>query len=346
MKAKPIAVAVALSMGINSVASAQVLTNPQEIVLPSDYPTYSIRAGNEGITTFEVTLDQKAKATACNIVSSSGHSELDAETCRLVLERGRFELAPGQAKSRRAFRYTNRIRWILPKPSEALSPASAPVVQVYQGGRPCALPTACFGDPDAYRLDLAYSSPATTSAQKQMIEYIILQNTTSTRTDWSLAARTYFSWREAVTAKRSEPVLSPAAPVQTTRPYSSLTKNTLCRDMKKARKSGAGSYPAYLAELSNRGLTEQNCAVQWGKILLGVAAVGLVAAAANSSGNTAAQSSSFYGTKPTVDFSYSWDEQASAYEGRQWVCRGEQTGQYAPLWQCANKIKVDTRWPG
>jgi hypothetical protein len=179
-----------------------------------------------------------------------------------------------------------------------------------------------------------------------MIEYTILRNTTSASTDWSSAARTYFSWREAVTSTRSEPALSPAAPMQAARSYSSLTKNTLCREMKKARKAGASTYSAYLSELSNRGLTEQNCAVQWGKILLGVAAVGLVAAAASSGGSSGSQGSSFYGTTPTVDLSYSWDEQPDAYGGRQWVCRGEQTGQYAELSRCAYKIKIDTRWPG
>ena len=51
------------------------------------------------LTTFEVTLDRNAKATACKIIVSSGHSELDDTTCRLVIERGRFELARGQANS-------------------------------------------------------------------------------------------------------------------------------------------------------------------------------------------------------------------------------------------------------
>lgn len=342
-------VTAAVSLVAHSVASAQVLLNPHEIVLTSDYPTNSIRAGDEGVTTFEVTLDRDAKATACKIIASSGHSELDDTTCRLVLERGRFELAPGQTKSRQGSRYTNRIRWVLPSTADAATSAPPLAVQVYQGGRPCALPGACSGNADAYRLDGAYSSSATTSTQKQMMEYLILQNTSSISTDWSSAARQYFSWRQAASTHQSGSTLPPALPNQASRPYSSLTKNNLCREMKKARKTGAASFPAYLMELSNRGLTEQNCAVQWGKILLGVAAVGLVAAAASSGEASGSQTSNLYGTASAKDVSYSWDEQPAPYgsgTGRQWVCRGEQTGRYADLSLCAFKIKVDTRWPG
>lgn len=342
-------VTAAVSLVAHSVASAQVLLNPHEIVSTSDYPTNSIRAGDEGVTTFEVTLDRDAKATACKIIASSGHSELDDTTCRLVLERGRFELAPGQTKSRQGSRYTNRIRWVLPSTADAATSAPPLAVQVYQGGRPCALPRACSGNADAYRLDGAYSSSATTSTQKQMMENLILQNTSSISTDWSSAARQYFSWRQAASTHQSGSTLPPAMPNQASRPYSSLTKNNLCREMKQARKTGAASYPAYLTELSNRGLTEQNCAVQWGKILLGVAAVGLVAAAASNGGASGSQTSNLYGTASAKDVSYSWDEQPAPYgsgTGRQWVCRGEQTGQYADLSLCAFKIKVDTRWPG
>ncbi len=124
------------------------------------------------------------------------------------------------------------------------------------------------------------------------------------------------------------------------RPYELLTKNQLCKDMKKSRKTASPNYSFYLAELSTRGLTEKQCAVQWGKILLAVGAVAVVAAAVSDGGGRS------YGTSRTEDVTFRWDEQPGDYGvGRRWVCRGEQTGQYAETARCAGTIKADTRWP-
>lgn len=130
--------------------------------------------------------------------------------------------------------------------------------------------------------------------------------------------------------------------------YNILSKNQLCRQMKAARKAKSASYSEYLIELSRRGLTEKNCAVQWGKILAGIAVVGLVAAAA-ADGGGGGYSGGGYNSYSTQDYSYSWDEQNASYAGKRsriWVCRGEQTGQYADLYNCNGKLKVDSRWPG
>lgn len=126
------------------------------------------------------------------------------------------------------------------------------------------------------------------------------------------------------------------------RPYGLLTKNQLCRDMKKSRKTASPSYSFYLAELSTRGLTEKQCAVQWGKILLAVGAVAVVAAVVSEGGGGGS-----YGAANTEDVTFRWDEQPEQFgQGRRWVCRGEQTGQYAEISRCAGTLKADYRWPG
>lgn len=123
--------------------------------------------------------------------------------------------------------------------------------------------------------------------------------------------------------------------------YTGLTKNQLCRQMKSARKAKTSQYPVYLGELARRGLTEKNCAVQWGKILAGIAVAGLVvAAAADGGGGGTSNYSAQY------DVNYSWDQQNAPYGGRQWVCRGEETGRYHELWRCSGKVQIDSKWPG
>lgn len=144
-------------------------------------------------------------------------------------------------------------------------------------------------------------------------------------------------------AERQQPQAQAAAPKVIN--YSALTKNQLCRQMKAARKAKTASYSEYLLELSRRGLTEKNCAVQWGKILAGIAIVGVVAAAA-ADGGGGGYSGSGYNSYSPQDYSYSWDDQNDFYTGRRWVCRGEQTGKYADLYKCNGKLKVDSRWPG
>lgn len=190
----------------------------------------------------------------------------------------------------------------------------------YAGGRPCNGSSGCYS-PHANRLDVAYGSTATTYDQRAKMDQIIRQNTSKGITNWDAAAGSYFFWRD--------------------RPFGLLSKNQLCKDMKKSRKVASPSYSIYLAELSTRGLTEKQCAVQWGKILLAVGAVAVVAAVVSddSGGGT-------YGAAGTKDVTFHWDEQPGDFGvGRRWVCRGEQTGQYAETTRCAGTIQSDTRWP-
>jgi hypothetical protein len=193
-------------------------------------------------------------------------------------------------------------------------------IDVYKGGSPCGTRRYC-NTIHATRLQDAYVSSATTEAQRTKMVEIIWENTKGAATDWNAAAGSYFFWRS--------------------RPFGLLSKNQLCKDMKKSRKTASPNYSYYLSELTTRGLTEKQCAVQWGKIFLAVGAVAVVAAAASGGGGGS------YGSAGTEDVTFRWDEQPGDFGvGRRWVCRGEQTGQYAETTRCAGTIKADTRWPG
>jgi hypothetical protein len=360
-----------------SSTAAQTMLNPSGLITSSDYPAGSMSRGEEGIAAYELTL-KNGRPASCKIISSAGYEELDDATCRLAMERSLFDI--GTLPKGIWASYANRVRWqinptgsrptyynsmtatqsvsridpnkircsysdgavafvlagspciqYLSTPTNAPPPAP-PVtrtekqaarradVDTYAGGRPCNGSSGCYS-PHANRLDVAYGSAATTYDQRAKMDQIIRQNTSKGITNWDAAAGSYFFWRD--------------------RPFGLLSKNQLCKDMKKSRKTASPNYSIYLAELSTRGLTEKQCAVQWGKILLAVGAVAVVAAVVSddSGGGT-------YGAARTEDVTFHWDEQPGDFGvGRRWVCRGEQTGQYAETTRCAGTIQADTRWP-
>jgi protein TonB len=56
----------------------------------SDYPRDAFRAGIGGRVEFRFTVGMNGRVTACAITRSSGNAELDATTCRLVMQRFRY----------------------------------------------------------------------------------------------------------------------------------------------------------------------------------------------------------------------------------------------------------------
>jgi len=84
--------------------------NPGDWATPNDYPSRALREDREGTTTFRVTIDNDGRVASCQIVQSSGHSDLDEATCKNVSRRARFRKpSDGYGSS-----YTNRVRWVIP----------------------------------------------------------------------------------------------------------------------------------------------------------------------------------------------------------------------------------------
>ncbi|HEY0596635.1 energy transducer TonB [Sphingopyxis sp.] len=90
-------------------------TFPGSWATNDDYPARAMREEREGTTGFQLTIGADGLPSACDIISSSGHGDLDATTCRLVMERARFK--PGRdAKGKpTGGTYSNRIRWQIPE---------------------------------------------------------------------------------------------------------------------------------------------------------------------------------------------------------------------------------------
>ena len=99
--------------------------NPGQWATNADYPAAAMREEREGTSGFRLTIDASGLPTACDIVSSSGHADLDSTTCQLLIERARFRPGLDPAGKRVGGTYTNRIRWQIPDGAD-VNPAFMP----------------------------------------------------------------------------------------------------------------------------------------------------------------------------------------------------------------------------
>lgn len=88
--------------------------SPGAWVTSDDYPATALRDEREGTTGFRLTVGTDGLPTRCEIVASSGHADLDAKTCEVVMARARF--TPGRDAKGHAIggTYTSRVRWQVP----------------------------------------------------------------------------------------------------------------------------------------------------------------------------------------------------------------------------------------
>ena len=89
--------------------------NPGRWATNDDYPARAMREEREGTAGFRVTYNVEGRVTSCDITSSSGHADLDAETCKLITRRGRFNPGKDRAGNPTGGTYSNRIRWQIPR---------------------------------------------------------------------------------------------------------------------------------------------------------------------------------------------------------------------------------------
>jgi TonB family protein len=79
------------------------------------YPKAAARAGRRGTTVARVTVQPDGSVASCVPVASSGTAELDAEACRLLLERARFQPALGPDGAPTAVQIALTVRWLMPR---------------------------------------------------------------------------------------------------------------------------------------------------------------------------------------------------------------------------------------
>ena len=88
--------------------------NPGSWATNDDYPLAAMRDDREGTTGFRLTIAPDGLPQRCEVISSSGHADLDTTTCRLMMERARFRPGRDEKKAPVGGTYSNRIRWQIP----------------------------------------------------------------------------------------------------------------------------------------------------------------------------------------------------------------------------------------
>jgi outer membrane biosynthesis protein TonB len=93
--------------------AGKLKTHPGTWVRMSDYPVNARREKREGIVEFLVHFGSDGIPT--DILSSSGHDDLDNMTCRLVKARASFRPGRNARGEVVGGNYRNSVRWYLPK---------------------------------------------------------------------------------------------------------------------------------------------------------------------------------------------------------------------------------------
>jgi TonB family protein len=100
---------------------ARARANLPSLFSDEDYPSEAVRNYEEGPVAFRLQIGSSGAPTACSVTASSGSATLDSTTCRLLMERARFEPARDARGRPTTDTYEGRIVWRLPE-EEPLPP--------------------------------------------------------------------------------------------------------------------------------------------------------------------------------------------------------------------------------
>lgn len=78
---------------------------------PYDYPARALQKGRGGITAFRLTVGAKGQPVRCELMSSSGHADLDRLTCKLIMKRARFKPATDLSGMASLAVYHSSLNW-------------------------------------------------------------------------------------------------------------------------------------------------------------------------------------------------------------------------------------------
>lgn len=93
---------------------AKPVTSPGSWVTSDDYPAAALRDEREGTAGFRLIIGTDGLPTRCEIVASSGHADLDAKTCEIVMARARFTPVHDATGNAVGGTYASRVRWQIP----------------------------------------------------------------------------------------------------------------------------------------------------------------------------------------------------------------------------------------
>jgi protein TonB len=97
--------ALLLGMSVQAISQSSFL---------ADYPPQALREGREGTSSFSVTVGTDGRGRNCIITQSSGHADLDAQTCLMIIERGRWTPAKDHQGNPVESTFASRVIWKIP----------------------------------------------------------------------------------------------------------------------------------------------------------------------------------------------------------------------------------------
>jgi len=77
-----------------------IVGSPLRWITNADYPSTALRERREGRASYKLTIDASGRVSRCEITASTGHADLDAQTCRLLSRRARFVKTGGTDQPR------------------------------------------------------------------------------------------------------------------------------------------------------------------------------------------------------------------------------------------------------
>jgi TonB family protein len=90
---------------------ARARANLASYVSNDDYPSSSLKAGEQGTVRFRLAVGDDGRVTNCQVTGSSGSSTLDSTTCRLMRSRARFTPARDRDGNPTADTVSSSITW-------------------------------------------------------------------------------------------------------------------------------------------------------------------------------------------------------------------------------------------
>jgi TonB family protein len=87
------------------------LVSPVRLVKPADYPDQAMREGREGATSVSLLIDETGAIKDCVVEQDSGVATIDAQTCVMIQQRGKFSAAKDKDGKPIKSRLFYRFRW-------------------------------------------------------------------------------------------------------------------------------------------------------------------------------------------------------------------------------------------
>ena len=94
--------------------AASPLGSPGKWATSDDYPAAALREEREGVARFRVTIGTDGRVRNCEILTSSGSSDLDRATCANVAKRARFKPATDETGATVGGSYSSAVKWEIP----------------------------------------------------------------------------------------------------------------------------------------------------------------------------------------------------------------------------------------